>query len=106
MFGRTKILIAALVLTALSGLFAQSHNSQKSDVSQKTNNAALSLDDLVQRKDYPQLERQLNEAKLSGDEDAYFKGILADRSNQLVTAISLLEHILPGIRAKRPHRAA
>lgn len=106
MSGRTTFLTLALVLAVFPGGFAQSFNSQKSHISQKTNNAALSLDDLVQRKDYPQLEHQLNEAKLSIDEEAYFKGILADRSNQVLRAISLLEQILPGIRAKHPHRAA
>jgi Aspartyl protease len=106
MFGCKAILTPAVVLTVFLGVFAQSYNSQKPDVSQKTNNAAISLDDLVQRKDYPQLERQLSEAKLSSDERAYFQGILADRSNHILTAISLLEQILPDLRAKHPHRAA
>jgi hypothetical protein len=106
MSGRTTILTLALVLAVFPDGFAQSLNAQKSDISQETNKAALSLDDVVQRKDYPQLERQLNEAKLSSDDEAYFKGILADRSNQVLTAISLLEQILLGMRAKHPHRAA
>ena len=106
MFGRTTVLTPALVLTIVLGVFAQSYNPQKPDISQKTNNATISLDDLVQRKDYPQLERQLHDAKLSSDEQAYFEGILADRSNQILRAISLLEQILPDMRAKRPHRAA
>lgn len=102
MFGRATVLTLALVLTIV---FAQSYNSQKSAISQKTNNAS-SLDDLVQRKDYPQLERQLTEAKLGTNEEGYFEGILADRTNQVSRAISLLEQIPPAIRAKHPHRAA
>lgn len=106
MLRRTTVLTPALVLTIFLGVFAQSHNPKKLDISQNTNSATISLDDLVQRKDYPLLERQLNEAKLSTDEEAYFKGILADRTNQVSRAISLLEQVLPEIRAKRPHRAA
>ena len=106
MSGRTTFLTLALVLTVSPRGPAQSLNSQKSQSSQKTNNGALSLDDLVQRKDYPQLERELYGAKLSSDEQAYFEGILADRSNHILGAISLLEPILPSMRAKHTHRAA
>jgi hypothetical protein len=56
MSGRTTILTLALVLAVFPDGFAQSLNAQKSDISQETNKAALSLDDVVQRKDYPQLE--------------------------------------------------
>ena len=106
MSGRTTFLTLALVLTVSPRGPAQSLNSQKSQSSQKTNNGALSLDDLVQRKDYPQLERELYGAKLSSDGQAYFEGILADRSNHILGAISLLEPILPSMRAKHTHRAA
>ncbi len=103
---RAKILAIALLLMAFAGGFALSLSSEKSPFSQKAINAATSLDGLVQRKDYPELERRIAEAKSSVDEQAYFQGILADRSNQVVKAISLLKQILPTLRAQHPRRAA
>lgn len=106
MLARTKLLALALFLTVLPGGPARPLPSPKPQRSQAPGHPALSLDDLVQRKDYPQLERQLRGMKLRGDERAYGEGILADRSNHVLRAISLLEPILPRLRAAHPHRAA
>src|ERR1700683_1557255 len=68
--------------------------------------SALDLDRLLQDREYPELERQLPGANLSGVERYYFQGILADRNNQVSLAIATLEKILPGLRTANSQRAA
>lgn len=103
----TATLALTFLLAILPNALAQSTAAQPpSAAAQSKSSSVLALDLLVQKKEYPELERQLGAAKLSPDERVYFEAILADRSNQLSQAIPTLEKILPGLTTTHPHRAA
>lgn len=107
---RRKATISTLILVSLFALlpsaFAQPAPAQRTSAEPHPKETALALDDLVQKKEYPELQRQLGAAHLSPGEQAYFEAILADRTNRLSQAISSLEKIVPNLRAGHPHRAA
>lgn len=102
----TATLALAFIIAVLPNTRAQSTAAQRPSAEEESNRAVFALDGLVQRKEYPELERQLGAVKLSADERAYFEGILADRNNQVSQAISMLQGITPGLRTAHPHRAA
>lgn len=89
-----------LSIAAISYCLAQA-SSEKSP----QHNAA-NLDRLVKDKDYPELERELPDAKLDPAERSYFAGILAARQHRVTEAIAKLEQVLPGLRKTNHHRAA
>jgi hypothetical protein len=68
--------------------------------------SASRLDRLVQDKRYPELEQQLQSARLDSTERTYFTGIVADRSNHLSEAIADLEKVLPELKKTNSKHAA
>lgn len=64
------------------------------------------LDRLIEEKNYPEFERELKASRLSANDRPYFEGILADRLNQSLSAIALLETVLPDLAKSNRKRAA
>ena len=64
------------------------------------------LDQLVEQREYPELERVLPAASLDQLSRDYFEGVLANRRNELQGSIDLLQPLIPKLKAGNPHRAA
>jgi clan AA aspartic protease (TIGR02281 family) len=64
------------------------------------------LDALIQNREYPELERLLPQAALDESDRAYFDGVLANRRNELEKSITLLQPVIPELKATQPDRAA
>lgn len=102
----SAVVAFGLVFAVSPHLLARSTAAQRPSAKKQANRSLLALDDLVDRKEYPELEQRVDVEKLSADELAYFEGILADRRNQVSQAISILEGIIPVLRTTHPHRTA
>jgi predicted aspartyl protease len=74
--------------------------------SKTTNKEAAHLDMLIEKRENPELERLLPQAKLDETERTYFEGVLANRRNQLEKSIELLQKVLPALKTTEPKRAA
>jgi clan AA aspartic protease (TIGR02281 family) len=74
---------------------------------QRNNNATASvLDQLIQRKQYHELELRVAGATLTPTDRKYFQGIVADRTHHVPEAVRELEEVLPELQKTNSHRAA
>ena len=105
-----SLVVAALLLSLIFGIHAAvlAQTTATKHASDKAPPKGMdhALDGLVQRKEYPALERQLKAANLGRDERAYYAGILADRSNHIADAIAIFEKIIPDLKTAHPHQSA
>jgi clan AA aspartic protease (TIGR02281 family) len=96
--------LSALFLVCLSANLVLHAESSKTGAAAKK--ADAHLDALVEEREYPELERLLPQATLDGTGRAYFEGVLANRKNELDLSISLLQPLIPHLKAASPRRAA
>ena len=69
-------------------------------------NQPPNIDQLVDQREYPELEHVLAAAALDDVGHAYFEGVLANRRNELQHSIDLLQPVIPKLKANNSHRAA
>jgi len=101
---RKRRLAAVVIAVSLLLSFASGDSGQAAETSKKK--LKVNLDSLVAKREYPKLEESLPQASLDDSTRAYFEGVLANRRNELDRSISLLEPLVPGLKATRPDRAA
>lgn len=95
------LLVVCSFCSAQAALLAQSPGLQR-----MSSSTAKTFDHLVQEKLYTELQRELPGSDLTITERAYFEGIVADRTNNVLHAIALFEKVLPELKAIDTHRAA
>lgn len=95
--------IACGVLLAIVAFAAPAESAQGETTSNQT---ASALDQLIQRKQYHELELRLSAASLSPADRKYFQGIVDDRTHHVPEAVRELEEVLPELQKTNSHRAA
>jgi predicted aspartyl protease len=98
---RPSVFLATPLLLVAISLFAQVASQSLSP--QK---AKAKLDAMVEGREYPELRRLLEQVQLSKPDRDFYEGVLANRQNELLKSIALLEPVIPELKRQDPKRAA
>jgi len=102
-FPAWKCSIAGAMFCALVVVWASSGQSQNAGSDQ---GSAIDLDQLLQNRDYLNLEKVLSsKSKLSDSDRAFFVGVMANRRNRVAESIRRLEPLVAGLSATNKGRA-
>lgn len=95
-----KWLIGGAVVCTVDAMWAFSAQSQEAGQSR-----AIDLDQLLQNRDYLELDKALSSTtKLSSSDRAFFAGVMANRRNRVRESIRTLEPLVPALSAGNKER--
>ena len=95
--------ITGAMFCALVVVWASSAHLQSGGTAQ---GSAIDLDQLLQDRDYLDLEKVLSStSKLSDSDRAFFEGVMANRRNRVADSIRTLEPLVPALSATNKGRA-
>ena len=95
--------IAGALFCALVVVWASSAHSQNAGTAE---GSTIDLDQLLQDRDYLDLEKVLSsKSKLNDSDRAFFEGVMANRRNRVAESIRTLEPLVPALSATNKERA-